>query len=301
MDSSEEPELPLKPTPAINWQALRRRGYLLVSKPKIPAWLVIIILVVKEIPDWKSRYDFWLTAAMSLGGVPGTIASVVASGYFAPIVGLAAAAYIVLVGEPKKGVQRHHWWPYIGWSVFGLMLTVMVVTGIVGYVEIYIKDEVGKRDETIQRQSSVHPVFWHLTDFQKTSLGFALDQIPEEKRFDIQIRCMPDSGSRTFAEDFAKVVVDHKWKIVANCLFSDIRPDLVGLYLGIAKKHSGKNFPDLPEHIRILAKLLEDAKISGQWGHDKDDTLGDEGAIIIGNPPSSEVIDSGAAKPATSP
>jgi hypothetical protein len=60
MEDSDEPELPLEPAPAINWRALRKRAYLLVTAPKIPAWLVIILLVIKEIPDWKSRYDFGL-------------------------------------------------------------------------------------------------------------------------------------------------------------------------------------------------------------------------------------------------
>jgi hypothetical protein len=301
MAGDEEPELPLEPTPAINWRALRRRAYLLVTAPKLPAWAVILLLVIKEVPGWKSRYEFWLAAAKSLGGMPGTIASVIASNYFAAIAGVMAAAYIVLVGEPKKGTQRHHWWPYIGWSVFGLLLTSIIVTGIVGYVEIYIKEEVSSRDEAIQKQYSVHPVFWHLTDFQKTNLGVALDQVPEDKRFQIQIRCLQDSGSRTFAEDFAKVVTDNHWKVIGNCLFNDIRPDLVGLYLGIAKKHAGKAISDLPEHVRTLAKLLEDARIDGQWGLDKDDALGDEGVIIIGNPPSSEAIGSKSTKPSTSP
>jgi hypothetical protein len=285
MDGNEEPELPLEPAPAINWRALRRRAYLLVTAPKIPAWLVIVLLILKEVPDWKSRYDFWIAAAKSLGGIPGMIASVIGSGYFTPLAAIAAAAYIVLIGEPKKGVQRHHWWPYIGWSVFGTLVTVMVVTGIIGYVEIYIKEEVGKRDEIIQKQSVARPVFWHLTDFEKTSLGFALDQVPDEKRFQIQIRCLPDAGSRTFVEDFAKVLIDHKWKISANCLFSDVRPDLVGMYLGVAKKYSNKDIQDLPEHARVLAKIFDVAKLNVQWGLDKDDSLGDEAVIIVGNPP----------------
>jgi hypothetical protein len=286
MDGSDEPELPLEPTPAINWRALRKRVYLLVTLPKLPAWAVVIILVVKEIPDWKSRYDFWLAAAKSLGGAPGMIASLVASGYFTPIAATMAAGYIIFVGEPKKGVQRHPWWPYIGWSVFGALVTVVVVTGIVGYVEIYIKEEVSRRDNTIQKQSAVRPVFWHLTDFEKTSLGFALDQIPEEKRFNIQVRCLPDAGSRTYVEDFAQVVVDHKWKITANCLFSNVRPDLTGLYIGVAKKYAGTNIQELPEHVRLIAKILEDAKIQGQWALDNDDSLGEEPTLVIGNAPS---------------
>jgi hypothetical protein len=121
-------------------------------------------LVIKEVPGWRSRYEFWVAAAKTLGGVPGMIASSIDSAYFAPIAGTMAAAYIILIGEPKKA-QRHHWWPYFGWSIFGLLLTSLVVTGIVGYVEIYVKEEVGKRDEVIQKQSAVRPVFWHLTDF----------------------------------------------------------------------------------------------------------------------------------------
>jgi hypothetical protein len=244
---------------------------------------VILLLVFKEIPDWKSRYDFWLSAAKSLGGIPGTVASIVASAYFAPIVGFVAAAYIILVGEPKKGVQRHHWWPYLGWSVFGLLLTIIVATGIVGYVEIYIKQQVSERDHEIQRHSAVRPVFWHLTDFEKISLGYALDHVPEDKRFAVQVRCLPDAGSRTYVEDLAKVFLDHQWKITANCLFSNVRPDLVGLFIGIAKKYANKPFNELPEHPQILAKVLEEAKVQGQWGIDNDDALGDEAILIVGN------------------
>jgi hypothetical protein len=68
MARDEEPELPLEPTPAINWSALRKRAYLLVTAPKLPAWAVILLLVVKEVPGWRSRFEFWLAAAKSLGG-----------------------------------------------------------------------------------------------------------------------------------------------------------------------------------------------------------------------------------------
>jgi hypothetical protein len=128
-------------------------------------------------------------------------------------------------------------------------------------------------------------VFWHLTDFEKTSLGFALDQVAEENRFELQIRCLPDAGSRTFVEDFAKVATDHKWKISANCLFSNVRPDLVGLYIGVAKKHANKNVQELPEQARMLAKIFDIAKLNARWGLDKDDSLGDEAVITVGNPP----------------
>jgi hypothetical protein len=101
MARDEEPELPLEPTPAINWSALRKRAYLLVTAPKLPAWAVILLLVVKEVPGWRSRFEFWLAAAKSLGGLPGIIASIVASNYFAPIAGVMAAAYIVLIGEEE--------------------------------------------------------------------------------------------------------------------------------------------------------------------------------------------------------
>jgi hypothetical protein len=285
MDSESEPELPLEPTPAINWPAIRKRAYVLVTAPKLPAWAVIALLVLQQIPDWKSRYDFWLAAAKSLGGAPAMIASTIGSPYFGLIAGVTAAAYIVLVGEPKKSTQRHHWWPYIGWSIFGILLTVVVVTGIVGYVEIYIKQEVGVRDEAIQKQSAVRPVFWHLTDFEKIALGSALDAVPEDKRWQIQIRCLPDAGSRTYVEDLAKVLIDHKWKIAANCLFSNVRPDLVGLYIVAAKKFGGKNFQDLPGHIQTMAKIFNDAKIPGEWSTDFDDSLGDDPALVVGNAP----------------
>jgi hypothetical protein len=102
----------------------------------------------------------------------------------------------------------------------------------------------------------------------------------------VQVKCLPDAGSRTFVEDFAKVFLDHNWKITANCFFSDIRPDLVGIYLGVAKKFSDTGANPLPEHTLTLAKIFADAHLNAQWALDKDDSLGDEPIIAIGNAPS---------------
>ena len=57
---------------------------------------------------------------------------------------------------------------------------------------MYIKEEVGKRDAAIQKQLAVRPVYWHLTDIEKSALGFALDQVSEDKRFEIDVCRMPD-------------------------------------------------------------------------------------------------------------
>ena len=42
-------------------------------------------------------------------------------------------AYLIFVGQPEKGVQRHPFWPYLTWSIFGLCFAATIVVASVGY------------------------------------------------------------------------------------------------------------------------------------------------------------------------
>jgi hypothetical protein len=106
---------------------LRERARsILLGKIKLPGWAAILFAVVTGVPDWKSRLDFWVGAVAAAGGSLGMVATAIASPYFSPALAVAGVAYLLLVGEPKTGVQRHPWWPYVGWSIFSICFAASV-------------------------------------------------------------------------------------------------------------------------------------------------------------------------------
>jgi hypothetical protein len=58
----------------------------------------------------------------------------------------------LFVGEPKRGVQRHHWLRYIGWSVVALCATAIVVTAAFGWFELELRDAYYSRGYEYWRQ-----------------------------------------------------------------------------------------------------------------------------------------------------
>jgi hypothetical protein len=265
------------------------RIFELFTRAKLPAWAVILWEALQVIPDWKSRVDFWIDVAKGTSGFWSGVANVISLPYFNFALTATALIWLGLAGEPKKFVQRHPWLPYLGWAVFGIALAAVVSTIGAGYFEFRIKQEVGKRDNEIQQQSAVRPVYWHMTDTQKTALSFALDQVPENKRFDISIECLPDAGSRTYVEEFAKVLANHKWKVSANCFFSKVRPDLVGIYLAVTPslvaKIKDKPLDESQENLKALRSILDFSQLSAQWASFDDDTKQDHFYLLIGNAP----------------
>jgi hypothetical protein len=111
-----EPELPgIPPPPQAAWyERLRSR---LFGHWKWPGWLAFFYLVITEIPDWGHRVEFWFDTVKAMGGALGVIAIIVASSYFRWTLFIGSVGYLIFVGEPNRGVQRHYWWPYVGWSV----------------------------------------------------------------------------------------------------------------------------------------------------------------------------------------
>jgi hypothetical protein len=263
----------------------RQRVIALFSQPiKLPGWAAAILAVIVSVPDWHSRIEFWLAVAKNMGGYFGMIAAAIASPFFSPALFIGGLLWVLLVGEPARGVQRRHWLRYVGWSVFLICFTAIIVTAGYGAVEIYIEQEVGKRDHDIQQQAAVRPIFWHMTDLEKTSLAIELDKVPDNERFELKIKCLPDAGSRAFVEEIGKVFIDHHWKISANCLFSNVRPDLVGLYVSIPKNLAGKKMDELPPNLATLLKILSAAEIPGK-GVAVDELKDDEFYLVVGNAP----------------
>jgi hypothetical protein len=279
------PSAASQPTERGSWRGQRfDRVKRLFTAPKLPAWAVILLLIIEYIPDWKSRYDFWLGVAKSLGGETGVAAALVASPFFNLALLTSAILWMIFVGEPKKGIQRHSSLTAIGWGMFGLSLTIIVLTVGAGAIEAYVQEEVSARDIRIQTQDITQPVFWHLTDYQRTALGIELDKIPKDQHFSIVIECLPDASSRTFTDDIAQPFLDRKWTVTGNCLFNNVRPDLVGLFIGISKFDLPPN--PLPDNAKRLAKILTDAKINFQFARTGDNSLKKGDFILaVGNAP----------------
>jgi hypothetical protein len=142
-------------TPSPDQPQWLRRISALFTRPKLPAWAFILLGIVQWVPDWKTRIEFWFDAVRSMGGYMGTMATVAASPYFN--VGLSAfgVAWLIFIGEPVRGVQRDPRWRYVGWGIFAICLTAIIVTAGYGAIEIYIREEIATRQATILHDGTI--------------------------------------------------------------------------------------------------------------------------------------------------
>jgi hypothetical protein len=202
-----------------------------------------------------------------MGGEPEMIATLVESPWFSFGLVAAGVTYLIFVGEPKEGVQRHPWWPIVGWSIFSLCL--LGIVSVIGYGSIYYLGAkfAGEKIQTVQRQALSGQLLWRMTDFDKYMLGRALDAVPENERFEFKIWCSQDTNSRTYTEDFAQVLFDHKWKPAVNCLFNNLKSGIFGLWI-TAKGNPGDpvDLNKLPPQARKMAEIFQAAQIPFVWG-----------------------------------
>lgn len=274
----------------------RRLKALFTEPVKLPGWAVILLVVIAWIA--QGRIGFWLSVAKAGGAyVP---AAAISSPFLMPLLLIGGLAWIAFARESEKGMPRHHWLRTVGWSIFAICLTAIVLTAGYGTIQLAIQEEVGKKDAELQKQYAVHPVYWHLNDLQKLALGYELDKIPPNERFEINILCLPDTGSRTYVQDLGGVFRYKGWKVSANCLSSDVRPDLIGMYIAVSPAFAGKKRDDMPSNVRILADILDRAHIAVAWFVDncrlpfatdlscnpeRRPTKEDDFAFVVGNPP----------------
>lgn len=278
-----EPELPgIPPPPAAPWY---RRIIRRVFGPwKLPGWGTLILFVIIQVPDWKGRLDFWLDAAREASIYTFAGAAVISSPYFSVGLALAGVAWLVFVGEPEKGVQRHRWLPYLGWGFVSLCLTAIVVTGGWGAVQIYIAKEVSRRDQSLQQRYATRPTFWHLTDYNRATLTASLKQVPKDQKFVLQIICLPDASSRTFVDDIGSIFVGNGWEVKANCLFNNLRADFLGIGVGFSPTSEHTAAKDLPGNALLLRDILSRAKIPFVLATNPG-LKGNDVALIVGNGP----------------
>jgi hypothetical protein len=282
----EQVEAPVSdetPHPHHKARTLRERVVGLRSRIKWPGWSFIILGILTWIPDWKSRLDFWVDIAHSSGtGLIGMGATIIASPYFSPALIAIGLGYLALVGEPKRGVQRHPWWPYIGWIAFVLCATAMFVTTVVGYVQLSIQRQVGFQIDVLQKRVLGSQIFWHLPEYNKTLLGAALDKIDEKDRFDVPFKCLSsNSSSISYMTDIYEVFTAHHWKMNGNCLFSNVKADLLGVWISVPK--DANKVEDLSPNAKKLADILTASEI--QFGFGRDEIAKDQLFLVVGNGP----------------
>jgi hypothetical protein len=67
---------------------------------------------------------------------------------------LAGILYVVFIGEPTAGVQRHPAWPYIGWAIVAFVIVSIGGTALWGYTQLYIRSEIAKGVAGVERGTS---------------------------------------------------------------------------------------------------------------------------------------------------
>jgi hypothetical protein len=175
--------------------------------------------------------------------------------------------------------------PYLGWAIFGICISAFVVTAGWGAITIYIQEQVNGADQALQRQAATRPLFWHLTDYNKNALSFALDQTPKDKRFEVLIQCQPDATSRTYVEDLGNVFLAHQWSAKTNCLFSQLKPDFLGVEIAVSAKLAGRQLSDIPDNAKTLAQVLTDAQIPFTLGAEELVKEEKDVMLFVGNGP----------------
>ncbi len=104
--------------------------------------------------DVLGRLDVLWRVVESTGGSPALIATIISSWQFSVALIVVGLGYTIFVGEPRAGVQRHPWWPYIAASVFFICFTIMASVAIYGWYEVQQRKAYAAGAAGIPRNSS---------------------------------------------------------------------------------------------------------------------------------------------------
>jgi hypothetical protein len=107
--------------------------------------------------DVGGRLDMLSRVVEGMGGNPAMIAPIISSVWFSVGLVVLGVAYVVFLGEPKKGVQRHPAWPYVAWIVVIICLTLMIAIPGYGAIELYIRREIAKGETGVPRNTPDPP------------------------------------------------------------------------------------------------------------------------------------------------
>lgn len=234
---------------------------------KLPGWISVLVGASSRFLEHEERIRRAYHAIHDLGGEPEMISQLIQSYWFSFGLIAAGVAYLVFVGEPEKGVQRQPWWPIVGWISVSICISLVVAMTCYGYFQYRIIEEAGKQTDIVRRQALGGQLFWHMTEIEKMRFGEALDQVPESERFDFKIWCSQDVNSKTYTEDLAQVLVEHKWKAAPNCLFNNLKAGIFGIWISMkAKPGTEVDLSKAPPEVKKISEIFIAAQISFVWG-----------------------------------
>ncbi len=88
----------------------------LLGQFNVPGWVLFLLAVVIGVPDWKSRYDFWLSIAAASGQMS-IIANVLLWPYFSPSLGVLGILYVLTATSVERAGHQYAALPIIAWVV----------------------------------------------------------------------------------------------------------------------------------------------------------------------------------------
>jgi hypothetical protein len=116
----------------------------LLGTVQLPGWAMLLLAIVIGIPDWKSRYEFWISTAQSTGQQIAMLAPLLSHPYFPGILAIAGIIYLVIVGYPGESSIRHKFIPIFGWLFLAVIMVSIITTAGFGAIEIYIRKEIAR-------------------------------------------------------------------------------------------------------------------------------------------------------------
>jgi hypothetical protein len=150
-------------------------------------------------PTGITEIEFWLDMARSAGGWLGTAAAVIASPYFHAGLIAFAVCWLIIVGEPRRGVLRDPRWSYLGWGIVAVVASVMIATMGYGAIESYIRTQIASRQANVLHDGT-NP---------------AAQPQPPDQAFSFQRRLSPDQF-RQFVQQAAKLKPDISYVLLVT-------------------------------------------------------------------------------------
>jgi hypothetical protein len=104
--------------------------------------------------DVLGHLDILWRIVESMGGSPALVAAIISSWQFSLGLIVSGLLYLIFVGEPKAGVQRHPSLPYLAASVFFICLFTMATVAVYGWYEVQQRKAYAEGASGIPRNSS---------------------------------------------------------------------------------------------------------------------------------------------------
>jgi hypothetical protein len=191
----------------------------LLGQFQLPGWLLLLIAIVIGVPDWHSRYEFWLSTALSVGNHISVVAAILLWPYFSPMLATVAILYLVGVSRFQNRVMRHPAVAIAAWICVGLCLVAIVLTAGLGATEIYIRREVAKGiaglprgtpDEAAPGRPQSSPYISNWGAFQPDQIRILLVEVPRLKPIlpsTVWITVAPAGDTGSYASQFQEILV----------------------------------------------------------------------------------------------